>query len=1419
MNGRYVGIDVGAETVKCVEAIGSGVRFEAGRQGIVDHRKDPAGAVTRLLADFDWSGVTGAAVTGRLGRLLRLPAVPVKQAQILGLSHLVPDGDPLTLVTISSRGATVLERRAGGRTAWRENGQCSQGTGRFLRQMAGRFGLTVAEADALCAGVPDPVSLSGRCPVILKTDLAHMANSGASRDRLLAGLFDAVCRQVQPLIRPHGAVKRLVLSGGVSRSARVRGWFTRFAAEHGMNLVVLGSDEAVLNEAWGAALAAARTPVSPPSLASLPARSRGSALETFSPLSLALAGVTRLERGPVPIDGSPRRLVLGIDVGSTGAKLAAVDADSLEPVFETYAETRGDPAGAAQELVGVFASAAPGCHLVVGFAVTGSGREVVAALLSGCFGRDHVLVRNEIAAHAEGARHYDAAVDTIFEIGGQDAKYIRIEDGRVADAALNEACSAGTGSFLEEQGRLFAGIDDVRQMGNQALRAEGGVFLGQHCSVFMAEVVDEAVAAGADQGAILAGLFDSVVQNYLVRVKGERPSGRRVLCQGMPFASDALAAAMARRSGSSIIIPPSPGTVGALGAALLAIRSLRLDATPEGLPVQRVHRAYLESKDAFPCPSSRGCGEPGRECRIERLTVSVDGEVRTALWGGACSLHHAGDGARKLPALAPDPCRERQRLVHDLVSWLGPPRGRPTVAMTDELLLKDLFPYFATLVHRLGFDLLTPLGCDRAALERGVEDLPSPVCAPLQLYAGAVAELLDRRPDYLLLPLLRDLPRAADEPFSTTCLLAQSSGEILRFHPLANRTHLLEPIIDMGVGNLESRIFARSSRRLARELGVGGRRWRAAHEEACAAQREFDSGRLAIGSRALEFARRQGGSAVVVLGRSYNIYSPVLNSNVFEILRELGAIAVGVDCLPVPDDVPPHPGVYWASCQRNLRAIEHVRRTPGLHAVYCSNYSCGPDSFIQHLYARAMEGHPAVVLESDGHSGDAGAKTRLAVFLDCVAADRNPGRQAAPAPELRSVMGRVSHATNARARGELLLVPHMGPATEIVVAAFRGAGLDAECLGVPDGKALAAGREHSTGKECLPFSITLGSALDRIRRDEPGRRYAIFMPASSGPCRFGMYSLLDKVVIDRLGLSDRVSVVSQPLHDFYKGLEPERRIRAWSGMVACEMLTAMLHHTRPVERRAGEAAALWERSVRVLAEQVGRRDVPGLAASLAAVNGNVFGFRSLLAEAAASFAGMIDGNRAPPTVCLTGEIFVRMDTFSNDNLIERLEARGLRVSLAPVYEFTEYMDWQTISKIREGRQPRTVGLLSARINAAVTSKVVDRLHEAIRGPLGWERRPRTKDLLAWAEPYLRRQVATEAVLSLGAIIHGQERGRIAGAIIVGPLECMAARVTETQLSRITERLAMPSLSLVYNGEPLDPEQLDNFAWEVLGSRT
>lgn len=1415
---RYLGIDIGAETIKIVELFGNGQELKVERRLLIEHHKSPGEELCKALAELDWAKVTGAAVTGRLGRLLNLAQVPVKGAQTAGVRHLFADLVPATVVSIGSHGFSVLELREGGSSVFRENSRCSQGTGNFLRQLVERFDLTVEQASELCAEVEDPAPLSGRCPVILKTDMTHLANKGEQRQRILAGLYDAVCENVQVLIKPKLAPKRVLLGGGVSRSRRIQENFRRFLTKHGMELVDSNPNDMLFLEAFGAAAEAARRQLSAPALDCLLVSDVKATFEEIPSLQEGQTRVKRLTAKPPHLGSEPRRLVLGFDMGSTGSKLVALDVDSKEAAWEAYRNTSGDPVGAARALMQTFVDEAGDRHQVVALGATGSGREIVGSLLSSCYGSERVFVLNEIAAHAEGALHFDQGVDTIFEIGGQDAKYVRLAGGQVCDAAMNEACSAGTGSFIEEQGKKFAEVNDVVQMAEVAIEADHGISLGQHCSVFMAEIIDGAVAAGKDQKAIIAGIYDSIIQNYLNRVKGSRSVGERIFCQGMPFASDALAAAVVRQTGRDVIVPPNPGTVGALGIGLLTVKELAVESLDQTIDPTYFLGAEVLNKDTFHCKSNKGCGGGGNKCRIDRLTTEVAGKRRKFLWGGNCSLYDAGTGKRKLPDRSPDPFRERQALVDAILDErAGQDRGRTTVGLTEEFVLKSQFPFFATFLDELGFDLRVGTRAGQDVLKRGIAESNVPYCAPLQLYNGLVSKLLEAKPDYLLLPMVRDLPRVSNERTSTTCPLSQASGDLLKAN-LGHKsgTKILRPIIDMGPGNLRSELFIDSCRRLAESLGTDTAVWKQAYERAFVAQERFEGLCQEIGQRALDFSAENNIVAVVVLGRAYTIYNEVLNSNVPNLLREQGAIAVPVDCYPVDDDVPVFHSIYWGYSQTNLRAAHQIRRKPGVYSLFCSNYSCGPDSFNLHFYAYIMENKPFAIIETDGHSGDAGTKTRVEAFLYCVETDRRANFASACRSKkvFRDIELDRSTLDAVRQRGELLLIPRMGEGAEIVAAGLRAEGVRAECLPVPDRDAVRIGRKYTSGKECVPMAVTLGSVLQRIEQADEDERFAFFMPTANGPCRFGVYNLLHKIVFEKLGLKDRVRLVVQPDYDYFEGVGKGYAIRQWTAFVVADLLLDMLHDVRPVERLQGAAREIFGRYFEELRQRMEAEAAPPVGMALKEVTGNLFGFEELLTRAARDFAAVKDFRKSVPTVAMVGEIYVRCDAFTNDYVIERLEQRGLRVKFAPFSEWMEYSDWLNYKKNGEGRHESPGHWLSSRITTAVQYTVIERLYRAAQRALGWGSRTRVAESVEAAHPYLTGDLHGEAVLTLGGPVHEYRNGEILGVVNVGPLECMPLKVAEAQFFHVAEQQGLIHLTLPVNGDPVDDQALDNFAYEV-----
>jgi len=1418
MERQAVGIDVGAETVKVVvlEGTAEDTRVVATREA--PHAKEPQATVLRLLRELGLGRHVEVAATGRLRRLLSVEHVPTKAALRHGVRVVHPDLSALTILSIGAHGFSVLEIQSNGQDWYQQNSRCSQGTGNFLGQLVARFGLSIEEASSLCDLEEHPAALSGRCPVILKTDMTHLANKGEDRSRILAGLYDAVCENVLTLVRSKLAPSDVVLVGGVARSARIRRTIARWLEQRGMQLAERHEEDGFV-EAIGAAIHVLEhggTLVELGHLERLLVSESEGVLESVPALASALGRVHRMPKQDIHwnADGV-RQVLLGMDIGSTGSKAVAVDCVSGSVLWERYLNTEGAPVHAAQRLVQHWVEDVGERGAVAAFGVTGSGREVVGSLLRTCYGSERVFVLNEIAAHARGAASIDPAVDTIFEIGGQDAKYIRLEEGRVVDAAMNEACSAGTGSFIAEQGGKFEGIGaDPRRLAEIAIGADHGVSLGQHCSVFMAEVIDEAITQGAPRDAIIAGLYDSVIQNYLNRVKGSRTVGQRIFCQGMPFSSDALAAAVARQTGRDVVVPPNPGTIGALGIALLAGDEIGRAESVEPLAPQRFLAARVASKETIICRSTKGCGEPGNRCRIDRLTTVVDGSEQKFLWGGNCSLYDRGGGRRKLPDRAPDAFREREALLEEHLASASTGEGRPVVAYSDEFALKQLAVLFTVFFDKLGLRCEVLRAPGSKVLRGGVEGARVPFCAPVQMIHGVYFELAGRRPDWLFMPLLESMPRVGEEEHSTLCPMVLAMPDLVGGLIQSESTQVLRPVISFDDNGYRGKALRRSLRELAATLGAEAA-FEAAWLSAVQAQERFDEECRRIGERTLGWCREQDVVPVAVLGRPYTIYNDVLNSNVPSILRSLGAMPIPVDCLPVPAGMTTYHDQYWAHTQRNLRAAEWVRQEPGLYSVFCSNYACGPDSFTLHFFSYLMQGKPFAVVETDGHSGDAGTKTRMEAFLYCVDTDVRSGASAqAPIADLSRLEKTGTSWIDAKARGARVLLPRMGPVAEVAGAALRAEGYRAEALPLSTRDDVRAGRRYTSGKECVPMMLTLGTllnAMERIPEDEP---VAFFMPTANGPCRFGVYNTLHKIALERAGYGDRVRLVIPDDSDYFSGMSKAFAIKLWVGFAVHDLLEMMLLDTRPVERVAGSANAAHRRYLQELLVAMERSGKGSAWEILRELSGGLWGTRDILRRAAQELSALRTPGREVPAVSVVGEIYVRLDPFANDHLVEHLERRGLKVKFAPFIEWLEYSNWLASDRVKAGGTLTTDDPLTLGVTGVVQYVTMERLYPMCAEAFGWGPRLTVEETLKTSRPYIDPALTGEAALTVGGPLTEFAHGLVDGVVIVGPHECMPCKISEAQYGMAAESVGLPYLNVAVTGEPIEQELIDRFAYDI-----
>jgi predicted CoA-substrate-specific enzyme activase len=308
---------------------------------------------------------------------------------------------------------------------------------------------------------------------------------------------------------------------------------------------------------------------------------------------------------------------LGIDVGSVSTNLVLIDQDNQVLAFE-YLRTRGQPIQMVQEGLKLIEPKMPPGAAVAGVGVTGSARSLVGVAV----GAD--VVKNEITAHAIAADLVVPGVQTVLEIGGQDSKLIILRHGVVVDFAMNTVCAAGTGSFLDHQAARL-GIP-IEEFGSIALRAEQPVHIAGRCSVFAESDMVHKQQTGHGIEAIIAGLCDALVRNYLNNVGKGKEILSPVVFQGGVAANRGIRAAFEKTLGHKIIVPEHFHVMGALGAAILARSAVA------GSESATLFRGFALSNLSYKSTAFICDGCPNI-CEI--VNLSLDSKL-LARWGGRC---------------------------------------------------------------------------------------------------------------------------------------------------------------------------------------------------------------------------------------------------------------------------------------------------------------------------------------------------------------------------------------------------------------------------------------------------------------------------------------------------------------------------------------------------------------------------------------------------------------------------------------------------------------------------------------------------------------------------------------------------------------------------------------------------------------
>ena len=1251
------GIDVGSTTVKLVLLDGQGEIVFGRYRRHMAHTQDALCALIKEAREQLGDCALKLSITGsgsiNLGRALGIAFVQ----EVVAVASALEFTEPRTDVAIELGGedAKIIYFRGG--LDERMNGVCAGGTGSFIDQMAALLQTDAEGLNREAEGYKEIYPIAARCGVFAKSDIQPLINDGATKADLAASILQAVVNQTISGLACGKPIRGCVafLGGPLHFLPELKKAFIR-TLKLAPDMVV-DPDNSHLFAALGAALEADGARET--DIAELAERLESGIdmdfeLKRVEPLFRSqeeyAAFCLRHEAAQVPkgdIGSYSGDCFLGVDAGSTTTKIAVVGA-SGELLYSYYASNRGNPVKTAINAVADLREHLPEGARIVRSCSTGYGE----ALLKSAFCLDEGEV--ETVSHCTAAAFFDPEVDCVLDIGGQDMKCIKLREHCVDTVLLNEACSSGCGSFLENFANSL-GLT-AEEFANEALFAKNPVDLGTRCTVFMNSNVKQAQKEGATVQDISAGLAYSVIKNALYKViKLTDPAslGRRIVVQGGTFYNRAVLRAFERIAGVEAVCPDIAGLMGAFGAALIARE--RYDGRESTmLPLDDIVALTYTTATAR-------CGGCSNNCM---LTVNKFPGGRRHISGNRCEK---GMGGAANADKGPDVLAYKLRRMFDYEPLEEKDAPRGVIGIPRVLNVYENYPFWAVFFKKLGFRLLLSPKSSRSLYALGMESIPSESeCYPAKLAHGHVQWLIDKGVGVIFHPCVfyehQETPGAQNH---YNCPIVVSYPENLKNNVedvSDGRVRYIRPFIAF---TTEKTAADRLVRLCAEEWGIGEGEVRAAVHEAGLEQERAKADIRAEGARVLEWMEQNGRRGIVLAGRPYHI-DPEINHGIPELIASYGLAVLSEDSLPI-DFTPERPlraNDQWVYHSRLYSAAEYVCRHRALELVQLNSFGCGLDAVTTDQVCEILEngGKLYTCLKIDEVNNLGAVRIRIRSLL--AAMKQREGKDALPAGA-PAVYRRTEFTREMFKRGYTIIAPQMSPIHfDMLCPVFKKYGYRLEILCNDNRAAIDTGLKFVNNDACFPSITVVGQVMDAVlsgRYDT--HRLAIMMTQTGGCCRASNYVGFIRRALDRAGLS-YIPVISLNAN----GMEKNSGFRvplpmlldAGRSIVYGDLFMRCLYRVRPYELEKGSADALHERWRDICIDSLTNPD-------------SRYKYRSVCRGIVSAFDALpIDETLRKPRVGIVGEILVKYMPLANNHLVELLEREGAEAVVPDLMDFLCY---------------------------------------------------------------------------------------------------------------------------------------------------
>lgn len=920
-----IGIDIGSTTVKVVVLDEQNQLLFRSYERHYSKARERACETLHTIQDQLTGKDVRLVITGSAGlgvaKAAGIDFVQEVYATAAAVNTYIPGTD--AVIELGGEDAKIIF--FGGALEERMNGSCAGGTGAFIDQMATLLKMSADEMDAAAQRAEKTYTIASRCGVFAKSDVQPLINQGAKAEDISASIYQAVVNQTIAGLAQGRPIKGNVLYlGGPLTFSRV----LRESFDHTLGVQGTCPENSLLYVALGAAFysdqefdlnqvaddlqkhGAAETYRSLPPLFS--------SREEYEAFRARHAKATVPQ---VPFGADYAAPVhIGVDSGSTTVKLVVIDQDA-RILFSDYRPNLGNPVPLIRQVLQELYDEHPALH-VASVTTTGYGED----LAKNAFHADYGVV--ETVAHFTAARHFLPNVDFIIDIGGQDMKCFKIEDGAISNIFLNEACSSGCGSFLQTFAQALG--YDVKEFAQLGLFAERPVDLGSRCTVFMNSSVKQAQKDGATIENISAGLSMSVVRNAIykvIRASSPEELGRNIVVQGGTFYNEAVLRAFEKEMGVEVIRPNIAGLMGAYGAALFGRGKARADQTSTLLNRQELADFRQETE-------SRVCGLCGNNCQ---LTINTFADGATFISGNRCDRPVTGKadtGERNL-------YEYKRKLI---LGYKPVPGRRGKIGLPLCLNMWELLPFWHTFFTKLGFAVYHSPFSSRDLYLKGQGTIPSDTaCFPAKLAHGHIQFLAKLGLDAIFYPCMTyNLDEGLGDNHYNCPVVAYYPEVIAGNCPEVQQTKFIYDYVGLHrPKDFTKKIFT-ILRSYFPDITKGE-----VKEATDAAYAEYAHHMSLIrkeGERIIDQARAEGRRIIVLAGRPYHV-DPEVNHGIDTLITRAGAAVITEDS--ISNRVEKFPTTVlnqWTYHARLYAAARYCCTQRDMDLVQLVSFGCGVDA-------------------------------------------------------------------------------------------------------------------------------------------------------------------------------------------------------------------------------------------------------------------------------------------------------------------------------------------------------------------------------------------------------------------------------------------------------------------------------------------